>query len=269
MPQILIVEDEVAIADTLVFALQAEGFATRWVRLARDALELLREQPFDLVILDVGLPDTSGFEACKALRQFSEVPVMFLTARGGEIDRVVGLEIGADDYVVKPFSPREVAARVRAILKRSRGNAAAAMAAPAPVAPEPSSTSTPTRLQIAISAGRCELTPHEFRLLRRLVAHPERVFSREQLLEALGRLQWRATSATSTATSRACAPSCARSRRRRDPIQTHRGFGYSYQPGRTRARMNTAVALGAALPASTRCSSRCRAGSCCVSCSTK
>ena len=118
MPQILIVEDEAAIADTLVYALQAEGFATRWVTLAGEALALLEDQAFDLAILDVGLPDISGFEACKRLRRFSEVPVIFLTARSEEIDRVVGLEIGADDYVVKPFSPREVAARVRAILKR-------------------------------------------------------------------------------------------------------------------------------------------------------
>lgn len=118
MPHILIVEDEAAIADTLLYALQAEGFATTWVTLAGEALVLQERQPADLLILDVGLPDISGFEACKRLRRFSEVPVIFLTARDAEIDRVVGLEIGADDYVVKPFSPREVAARVKAILKR-------------------------------------------------------------------------------------------------------------------------------------------------------
>jgi two-component system, OmpR family, catabolic regulation response regulator CreB len=119
MRQILVVEDEVAIADALLFALGQEGFAARRVALAGDALALLRSEPIDLVILDVGLPDMTGFEACKTLRAFSAVPVMFLTARAEEIDRVVGLEIGADDYVVKPFSPREVVARVRAILKRS------------------------------------------------------------------------------------------------------------------------------------------------------
>ncbi|WMR32520.1 response regulator, partial [Metapseudomonas otitidis] len=113
MPSILIVEDEAAIADTLVYALQSEGFTVTWLSLAGEALERLAHEPFDLVILDVGLPDISGFEACRRLRRFSEVPVIFLTARDAEIDRVVGLEIGADDYVVKPFSPREVAARVR------------------------------------------------------------------------------------------------------------------------------------------------------------
>jgi two-component system catabolic regulation response regulator CreB len=118
MPHILIVEDEAAIADTLIFALHSEGFTTRWVSLAEQALSEQQSNPADLLILDVGLPDISGFEACKRLRRFSDVPVIFLTARSEEIDRVVGLEIGADDYVVKPFSPREVAARVKAILKR-------------------------------------------------------------------------------------------------------------------------------------------------------
>ena len=118
MPHILIVEDEAAIADTLIFALQGEGFTTTWLSLGAAALDHQRATPADLIILDIGLPDISGFETCKQLRRFSEVPVIFLSARDAEIDRVVGLEIGADDYVVKPFSPREVAARVRAILKR-------------------------------------------------------------------------------------------------------------------------------------------------------
>ena len=121
MPHILIVEDEAAIADTLVFALQGEGFTTTWLNLAEAALAFQQQTPADLLILDVGLPDISGFEACRRLRRFSEVPVIFLTARDAEIDRVVGLEIGADDYVVKPFSPREVAARVRAMaIRRSQ-----------------------------------------------------------------------------------------------------------------------------------------------------
>src|SRR6478736_3701353 len=119
MPRILIVEDEIAIADALQFALQADGFATQHVALAGEALALARDGRFDLVILDVGLPDMTGFECCKALRQFSQLPVMFLTARADEVDRIVGLEIGADDYVVKPFSPRELAARIKAVLRRT------------------------------------------------------------------------------------------------------------------------------------------------------
>ncbi|OHC28124.1 MAG: two-component system response regulator CreB, partial [Pseudomonadales bacterium RIFCSPLOWO2_02_FULL_63_210] len=165
MPYILIVEDEAAIADTLVYALQAEGFTTCWLGLGGVALERLAGEPFDLVILDVGLPDIGGFEVCKRLRRFSEVPVIFLTARSEEIDRVVGLEIGADDYVVKPFSPREVAARVKAILKRT---------APRPLAGEGRPAVAATlridgqRYQAHYHGQLLSLTRHEFRLLQTL-----------------------------------------------------------------------------------------------------
>ena len=119
MPHVVIVEDEAAIADTLEFALRADGFTTSRYSQAQLALSRLRTEPADFVILDVGLPDISGFEACKELRRFSSVPVLFLTARGSEVDRVVGLEIGADDYVTKPFSPLELLARIRAVLRRT------------------------------------------------------------------------------------------------------------------------------------------------------
>ena len=221
MPRILIVEDEIAIADALQFALQADGFATQHVALAGEALALARDGRFDLVILDVGLPDMTGFECCKALRQFSQLPVMFLTARADEVDRIVGLEIGADDYVVKPFSPREVVARVRAILKRS-GRAAAA--------PDGEFAVDLARLQIAYRGQPLKLTALEFRLLQQLVGAPERVFSREELLAAVGA----ATEAgyernvdthikSLRAKLREVSPDS-------EPIQTHRGFGYSYRP---------------------------------------
>lgn len=224
MPQILIVEDEAAIADTLVYALQAEGFATHWSSLGGEALMLLENGTFDLAILDVGLPDISGFEVCKRLRRFSELPVIFLTARSEEIDRVVGLEIGADDYVVKPFSPREVAARVKAILKR--------------VAPrEALAASAPSTFQIDDAAFRIHyhgqalsLTRHEFRLLRTLLGQPRRVYAREQLLDALGVASEAGYERnidshikSVRAKLRAIAPS-------EEPIQTHRGLGYSYEP---------------------------------------
>jgi two-component system catabolic regulation response regulator CreB len=225
MPQILIVEDEAAIADTLIYALQSEGFSTHWLTLAGDALALQQQTPADLWILDVGLPDMTGFEACKRLRQFSEVPVLFLTARNAEIDRVVGLEIGADDYVTKPFSPREVAARVRAILKRVQ-----------PRAPEPevvsAADSGPFRLDLARAQIHYQqqllaLTRHEFRLLHALLGQPERVFSREQLLNAAG--------VASDAGYERSIDSHIKSLRAKmreiaphaEPIQTHRGLGYS------------------------------------------
>ncbi|MBS7690966.1 two-component system response regulator CreB [Pseudomonas lalucatii] len=227
MPHILIVEDEAAIADTLVYALQAEGFATTWLSLAGEALERLAREPFDLLILDVGLPDISGFEACRRLRRFSEVPVIFLTARDGEIDRVVGLEIGADDYVVKPFSPREVAARVRAILKRVAPRPAEA----APVAHGSFRVDT-RRYQIHYLGHLLALTRHEFRLLQTLLGQPERVFSREQLLEALGVARDVGYERTIDSHIKSLRAKLRQVAAAREPIQTHRGLGYSCSPER-------------------------------------
>ena len=118
MPRILLVEDETSIADTLVYALETEHFKVTHVTTAGEALKIFADN-FELAILDVGLPDISGFDLCGEIRKSSTLPVLFLTARDSEIDRILGLELGGDDYVTKPFSPREVAARVRAILRRS------------------------------------------------------------------------------------------------------------------------------------------------------
>lgn len=223
MPHILIVEDEAAIADTLVYALQADGHSTDWVTLGGVALERLRLQPADLVILDIGLPDISGFETCRQLRRFSEVPVMFLSARDGEIDRVVGLEIGADDYVVKPFSPREVTARVRAILKRMapRGEPAEAAAA---------FQVDTLRMQIHYRGQPLSLTRHEFRLLHCLLAQPQRVFSREQLLDALGVASDVGYERTIDSHIKSLRAKLRQVAAHAEPIQTHRGLGYSYSP---------------------------------------
>lgn len=224
MPHILIVEDEAAIADTLVYALQAEGFTTTWLPLAEAALELQQRSPADLLILDVGLPDISGFEACRRLRRFSEVPVIFLTARDAEIDRVVGLEIGADDYVVKPFSPREVAARVRAILKRllPRGEAQ----------PTPAPASGPfhldaERARIAYHGQVLNLTRHELRLLQTLLGQPERVFSREQLLDALGVPAEAGYERNIDSHIKSLRAKLRQVAADAEAIQTHRGLGYS------------------------------------------
>lgn len=223
MPHILIVEDEAAIADTLIYALQGEGHSTEWVTLGNAALEQQRLRPADLVILDIGLPDISGFETCRQLRRFSEVPVMFLSARDGEIDRVVGLEIGADDYVVKPFSPREVAARVRAILKRMAPRTEALSSL------EPFVLDT-VRMQINYRGQPLGLTRHEFRLLQCLLEQPERVFSREQLLDAVGvpaDAGYERSIDTHIKSVRAKLRQVAGEA---EPIQTHRGLGYSYSP---------------------------------------
>ncbi|WP_028942219.1 two-component system response regulator CreB [Pseudomonas vranovensis] len=222
MPHILIVEDEAAIADTLIFALQGDGHSTEWVSLGSAALEQQRLHPADLIILDIGLPDISGFETCRQLRRFTEVPVMFLSARDGEIDRVVGLEIGADDYVVKPFSPREVAARVRAILKRTAPRTE-------PEAPVVFQLDT-LRMQISYRGQPLTLTRHEFRLMQCLLEQPERVFSREQLLDAVGVAADAGYERSIDSHIKSVRAKLRQVVASAEPIQTHRGLGYSYSP---------------------------------------
>ncbi len=219
-PVILVVEDEPGIADTLQYALRTDGFEPHWVATGEAALAQLREQGAALVILDVGLPDLNGFEVFKRLRAISEVPVMFLTARADEIDRVVGLELGADDYVAKPFSPRELVARVRTILRR-------AAKAAAPGSPPPPFAVDEGRRLIRFYGQPLELSRYEYGLLKTLVEHPGHVFSRDVLLdkvwdthsESLDRTV-DAHVKTLRAKLKAVAPGI-------EPIRTHRGSGYA------------------------------------------
>src|SRR6478672_7698904 len=125
--RILIVEDEPSIADNILYSLESEGFAPCVCATGEEALEQARTSDFSLVVLDVGLPDMTGFEVCRQLRAARDVPVIFLTARNAEVVRVVGLEIGGDDYLCKPFSPRELTARIRAVLRRSHSSGKAPM----------------------------------------------------------------------------------------------------------------------------------------------
>ncbi|MGQ3117482.1 MAG: two-component system response regulator CreB [Hydrogenophaga sp.] len=225
--RILLLEDEQAIADTLLYALQSEGFEVRHVGLAREALSAFEEAPPDLAILDVGVPDGNGFDVCRAIRKTSELPIVFLTARHEEIDRVLGLELGADDYVVKPFSPREVCARVRAILRRSAGGGApAAVPAPTPVAPGLLTLDEKAQ-RIACEGELLALTRYEFLLLATLLRRPQRIFSRTELMA----LVWGGAPHTSDRTVDAHIKLLRAKLRERglvaDVIQTHRHMGYS------------------------------------------
>ena len=219
--KIMLVEDEPSIADTVVYALESEGYAVTWNKTGRGAVDQMREASPDLVILDIGLPDVSGFDVFREIRAFSQAPVIFLTARAEEVDRVTGLEMGADDYIVKPFSPRELTARVRAVLRRVRGSdAAAATPVDGPFAiDEPSWT-------IRFQGQALELTRHEFEILKILIASPGQVFSRERLLD----LVWDApehrldrTVDTHIKNIRAKLRGIDDSA---DPVKTRRGIGY-------------------------------------------
>jgi len=228
MPRILLVEDEPAIADTLVYALESECHQVSHALTGAAGLELQRRLPHDLAILDVGLPDMTGFDLCRRLREESGIPILFLTARDGELDRVLGLEIGGDDYVTKPFSPREVAARVRAILRRSTAEVKGTQAAPRGISPL---SVDEVAKRIVCGATRMDLTAHEFRLAVVLVKHPERVFSRDQLLDHA----WDDPGAVTDRTVDAHIKSLRAKLRSATPgaeemIQTRRGLGYSYSP---------------------------------------
>lgn len=219
MPTILIAEDEPAIAETVLYALRAEGFQAEHVLLGGDAIARMRRGGIDLLLLDVGLPDRSGFDVCRELRVSSAVPVVFLTARNDEVDRVLGLELGADDYIGKPFSPRELVARVRARLRRHAGEGG------------------PQRhggFELDLEAHRIryrgqvlDLTRYEYALLAELLRRPGAIRSRAQLLDRAwddaldsGERTVDTHVKTLRAKLRAIDPAA-------DPIHTHRGVGYS------------------------------------------
>jgi len=235
---ILIIEDEVSIADTLAYALKTDGFMPQHLSLGQQALELLRttHTPPALIVLDIGLPDISGFDVCRQLRQFSDTPVLFLTARNDEIDRIVGLEIGADDYVSKPFSPREVVARIRAILRRQQGKVQTAADTAAPRFELKSQEA-----RIIAYGQTLNLTRYEYLLLKTLMESPGHLFSRAQLMEIV----W--TNAPDTLDRTVDAHvKCLRAKLRQarlnstgaaddaeasdEGIITHRGMGYSWSP---------------------------------------
>ncbi|GFZ89518.1 response regulator [Dyella caseinilytica] len=174
--QILIVEDEPKLAALLGDYLKASGYAWHWIADGREAIPAIQSLQPDLVLLDLMLPGRDGLDICRELRSFSDVPIVMLTARVEEIDRLLGLELGADDYICKPFSPREVVARIKAILRRARSNA------------EPHSTALKidsTTHHATFNGVALDLTPVEFRLLSTLAAAPGRVFSRDRLLDNL------------------------------------------------------------------------------------
>jgi len=179
--RILVVDDEVQIVRVLRGYLEKAGFAVLTANDGREGLRLARQERPDLVILDLMLPGMDGLDVCRALRKDSELPIIMLTARVEETDRLIGLELGADDYVTKPFSPREVVARVRAVLRRARPDAPRAQDEVLHLGELHLDTA---RRMLAAGQRQVELTPSEFEILRVMLSSPGRVFSRAQLLEA-------------------------------------------------------------------------------------
>lgn len=222
---ILVIEDEPAIAETVVYALRAEGYVVEHCLLGRDGVDRIRSGGIDLVVLDVGLPDMDGFEVCRQLRGFSAAPVVFLTARNDEIDRVLGLELGGDDYMAKPFSPRELVARVRARLRRHP-----AQGGPAGCAVGPFEHDAESR-RIRYAGTALELTRYEYGLLAELLRRPSAIFTRTQLLDRA----WSDALDTGERTVDTHVKTLRAKLREvdpaSDPIRTHRGVGYSLEVG--------------------------------------
>lgn len=227
MLNILLLEDEPAIADTLLYALRSEGFEVTHVTLAREALAAFAQQPPDLAILDVGVPDGNGFDVCRAIRKTSELPIVFLTARSEEIDRVIGLELGADDYVSKPFSPREVCARVKAILRRTSSGGTMRQGAGTSASGDGSLRLDEAAQRITCGGGYLALTRYEYLLLATLLRRPGRIFSRAELMD----LVWADAPDTLDRTVDAHIKLLRAKLRERglstELIQTHRNMGYS------------------------------------------
>lgn len=220
--RILIVDDEPAITDAIRYVLETDGFETVSLSEGKPVLPLLASETIDLIVLDVGLPDINGFDLCKEIRKNSNTPILFLTARATEIDRVVGLEIGADDYVVKPFSPRELSARIKAILRRSKANHQGASAS------HPNAFQVnESKRQISYFGKPLDLSNYEYRILTTFIRRPGHVYSRSQLMD----MAWDVPEASMDRTVDAHVKNLRAKLKLIspdiEPILTHRGAGYS------------------------------------------
>jgi two-component system catabolic regulation response regulator CreB len=223
--RVLVVEDEPSIVDNIVYALSTEGFDPLAFGTGQEALDALQKDAVGFIVLDIGLPDVNGFDLIREIRRTSDVPILVLTSRADEVDRIVGLELGADDYMVKPFSPRELTARIRTILRRVR-----------PSANEGEVPSEGSNVPFVIDEDRrvityrgvaLELSRYEYRVLRTLLARPGRVYTREELMDRA----WDEPEMSLERTVDAHIKSIRKKLREvlpdDDPIVTHRGVGYS------------------------------------------
>ena len=226
-PTILVVDDEPSISEVVGLYLRRAGYRVVVARDGQEALQALERQPPDLVVLDLMLPKIDGFEITRRLRDTGEIPIIMLTARREETDRILGLEMGADDYVVKPFSPRELVSRVKAVLRRTRGSTA--------LQEEQVLTFSDLRIDpqtrlVEVNGKELSLTAKEFDLLWVLASHPRQVFNRDQLLDLVWGLNEYIDPSTVTVHVRRL-----REKIEPDPstpryIQTVWGVGYKFEP---------------------------------------
>jgi DNA-binding response OmpR family regulator len=225
--RILVIEDDPTVAEVVSRYLSREGFQVEVSANGLSGLQAALAAPPDLLVLDLMLPGLSGLEILRRLRKSAPVPVIMLTARSGEVDKVTGLEFGADDYVAKPFSPRELTARVKAVLRRAAGGVDAP-ATPGPLVAGPLELDPSTRL-VSVDGRPVDLTVKEFDLLSYLMRNPRRAFRREELLEDVWGFSYGDTSTVTVHVSR------LREKLEADPgsprfVKTVRGVGYRFEP---------------------------------------
>lgn len=216
---ILAVEDEPSICDNIVYAIEREGFQITCVSTGLETLEILKSQPISLVVLDVGLPDMNGFEICKEIRLKSNVPIIFLTARNDEIDKILGLEIGGDDYMTKPFSPRELVARIKVILRRVD---------PSDLPKESSDFAIDIhRYQISYQGANLGLARYEYMILKMLLSKAGRVYTRSEIMDAIWAEPLASFDRTIDTHIKTIRSKLREAAGDIEIIKTHRGIGYS------------------------------------------
>jgi len=218
--RILIVEDEPSIMDTIQYALETDGFETVCFSSGLPVLSFLSSESADLIVLDIGLPDINGLELCKEIGRTHPMPIIFLTARTDEIDRVVGLEIGGDDYITKPFSPRELAARVKAVLRRAPSSP------PQPSSPQALEIDESKR-QISYFGKVMDLSRYEYEILKTFIRRPGHVYSRDQLMEIVWDQPDTSLDRTVDAHIKNIRAKPTGINPEKEPIATHRCMGYS------------------------------------------
>jgi DNA-binding response OmpR family regulator len=225
-PRVLVVEDEPMVAEVVERYLRRDGFDVKGVGDGVEAMKAFQTWLPDLVVLDIMLPGIDGMEVCRRIRAASDVPIIILTARGEEPDRLLGLGLGADDYIVKPFSPRELAARVRTVLRRGAGVGATA----GEMLRFGDLSINGLSRQVVRADSDVELTAKEFDLLFYLAQHPRQVFSREQLMDAVWDYAFAGDASTVTVHVRRLRAKLEPNPKRPRYVKTVRGVGYKFDP---------------------------------------
>ena len=225
---VLLVEDEPSIADAVLYALESEGVTCTWASTGSAALDQVEKEQPSLVLLDIGLPDINGFDLFKKIRAQSDASIIFLTSRSAEIDQVLGLELGAEDYITKPFSPRVLSARVRAQLRRKID--ASKKAPQAENASTDPFTIDEAAHRIALRGKWLDFSRYEYGVLLTLLRKPSHIFSRDQLMEIVWASPEESFDRTVDTHIKVIRQKIKAIDNNLNPIKTHRGIGYSYEP---------------------------------------